>query len=161
MLAYLEVAIHSVLCCGFLLWIPLSMQPYLLLYLFFITLLHFDDIQGDLTPRKVILRNFKTRMRHCYFDMRRWFCPESYPHYTPRKRGRKTVRLKKFRRRRLNLNLLKRCRRQPTVYTPTLDGRLAPSRHSKIHSHWRRRKQHSKFHHWRRRVVNHEYFIWS
>ena len=115
------------------------------------------DIKGELPPARVILRNWKARLKRCYFEVRRWFWPRLYPRNRRKKRIR--VRLRGFHRRRLALGLVKRCRRCRSVHAPTLDGRRAPSRRSRMHRRWRGRNLRSRHRSWTRRVVNHEHFL--
>ena len=141
--------------CLFYLWAPSVMQGVLLLIHFGYALVQL----GELPPRKIIIRNYRTRMRHIYFNLRRWLDPERNPRYRERTRKRKWTRFRRFRRRRLAFHMLNRCRQRKSVHTPTLDGRRVPTQRSRRHRCWRRRKTASKSRQLRRRVFHHEFFL--
>ena len=63
----LEFSVDTFYACLFYLWALSVMQGVLLL-------LHFgyELVQlGELPPRKIMLRNYRTRMKHIYFNLRR------------------------------------------------------------------------------------------
>ena len=115
------------------------------------------NYKGALPPARVVLQNCRTRLKRYYFDVRRWFWPTLYPRNRRKKRIR--VKLRGFHRRRLALDLVKRCRRRRSVHAPTLDGRRDPSWRSRMHRRWRRRNLRSRHRLWKRQVVNHEHFL--
>ena len=142
---------------GFMVWIfcagiPPSTQA--VLWLVGVVL----AIRSELPPQQVMLRNWKTRLRRRYFDIRRWLFPKLYP----RKRRKKRIwrQLRTFRRRRLALGLVKRCRhRRYSYHTPTLDGKAVPSKFTSKRRRTRRRNLKSRRRLWKRRVVDNEFFL--
>ena len=145
---------------SYLVWILLaSMSPAVLAWICILGVgsVVMVDIKGELPPARVILWNWKARLKRCYFEVRHWFWPRLYPRNRRKKRIK--VRLRRFHRRRFVLGLVKRCRRRRSVHAPNLDGRRAPSRRSMMHRRWRERNLRSRHRSWMRRVVNHEHFL--
>ena len=67
----------------------------------------------------------------------------------PRRRQRiRRKGLRRFRRRRLAVPLVERCRRRRSNQIPTLAGRSVPTRRSRRHRRWKRRNDKAKQRYW-------------
>ena len=151
--------IHSLVtnCCLFYLWLPMVFQNMLLLLQFLLIFVYL----GELPPWKNMLRNYKIRMRHLYFELCRWSTETECSTRLVRKPKWRLVgfRIRCFRRRCLTYHLVERWRQHYSVHTPTLNGSLVPMSLSRRHCRWRKRKLTGKYHHWKRRVVHHGFFL--
>ena len=130
--------------CVICLWLPSRAQGPFLLVQFLSVLM----LLGEIPSPESVPRNWKTRLRHFYFDCRRWAFPEHYPRHPIRIRRKKRVQLRSFRRQRLAYHLVNRCNRRQSNHSPTLDGRRVPTRSSRRHRRWQGRNNKAQHRHW-------------
>ena len=118
----LEFGLDNFLLTTFYLWVPSISQGPILIFHFISILVNL----GNLPPHKIVYRNYKIKMKYAWYELRRWFNPERYPHYC--KRIIKTMRvcLKKFHQCCLSCNLVRRCTQRYSS-TLTVDGRQIPT----------------------------------